>query len=114
MLAVFLATCVTAGGVVAVVLTQQAGDAPGAEVVRHTTARSSPARTASHSATPRPTLTVDSGCRLGAGPTRLPDVTVQTAQRMDAAWGRIEAWLAVHAPASAATLAPPATEERRL
>nr|WP_225953523.1 SMI1/KNR4 family protein [Kibdelosporangium phytohabitans] len=57
---------------------------------------------------PPPTLTVDSGCRIGQGPKRLVDVPQRVTDRVNRAWERIEKWLAANAPATAATLAPPA------
>ncbi|MCP2165298.1 SMI1/KNR4 family protein [Goodfellowiella coeruleoviolacea] len=38
-----------------------------------------------------------------------PAVDPRVVERIDRAWQRIETWLAAHAPATAATLAPPAT-----
>jgi cell wall assembly regulator SMI1 len=60
-------------------------------------------------ATARPPLTVDSGCRPGAGNSGVAAVTAAVTQRVNAAWQRIETWLAAHAPASAAALAGPAS-----
>lgn len=124
MLAVFLATCVVVAGVVIVVQSQQGvpsspGSAPGTqysmyvEVRPHSgSMRTSQLRPTIRTPKPRPTLTVDAGCRPGAGPTQLPEVPAEVRRRVDAAWQRIETWLAGHAPATAATLAGPATPEQ--
>jgi len=96
-LAVFLATVVVAVGVVVVVATSRGAPAAGPA--------SGTRRTAG------PTLTVDSGCRLGAGPESLANVPEQVTARVDRAWARIETWLKAHAPVSAASLRPPADDE---
>lgn len=92
--AVLAAVVVVVAGIVVVVMsgrgTSAAGQAP---------------RTTSSE--PRPTLTVDSGCRSGEGP---DDLVEETVTRVDRAWDRIEAWLAEHAPASSAALPPPADD----
>ncbi|MFD5091797.1 SMI1/KNR4 family protein [Amycolatopsis thailandensis] len=62
--------------------------------------------------TTRPTLTVDSGCRLGQGPAELDPVPEATTRRVNAAWDRVERWLKAKAPTTAATLRPPATIAR--
>ncbi|OXM55266.1 SMI1/KNR4 family protein [Amycolatopsis alba] len=62
--------------------------------------------------TTRPTLSVDSGCRVGQGPATLEPVPAATTRRMNAAWDRVERWLKAKAPTTAATLRPPATIER--
>ncbi|UUV30676.1 SMI1/KNR4 family protein [Amycolatopsis roodepoortensis] len=59
--------------------------------------------------TTRPTLTVDSGCRLGQGPAALDPVPEATTRRVNAAWDRVERWLEANAPTTAASLRPPAT-----
>lgn len=96
-LAVVAAVVVVAAGVVVVVATGRG------------TSTAAPPRTTSTE--PTPTLTVDSGCRPGAGPDALVDVPPETTTRVDQAWTRIEAWLAEHAPVSAAALRPPADDE---
>ncbi|GAA4547166.1 SMI1/KNR4 family protein [Amycolatopsis samaneae] len=53
---------------------------------------------------------VDTGCRPGQGPDRLPDVSTAVSARVDAAWARIERWLVAHAPGS--RLGPPADPAR--
>lgn len=100
MLAVLAAVVVVALAVVAVVLTGRGTPAAGSQPVSSST-----------SAEPRPTLTVDSGCRTGAGPASLVDVPAEVTARVDQAWTRIETWLAEHAPVSAAALRPPADDE---
>jgi cell wall assembly regulator SMI1 len=57
----------------------------------------------------RPPLTVDSGCRPGLGTGAVAAVPEAVTRRVDAAWHRIETWLAAHAPASSAALAGPAS-----
>jgi cell wall assembly regulator SMI1 len=121
-LAVFVATVAVAGGVVILVAGGQTarpstGAAPttrySVEVHRGTASaslRATPDPSMRVRATRRPTLTVDSGCRLGAGSARLTDVPDAVTRRVDAAWQRIEGWLAAHAPATAATLAKPAPD----
>jgi cell wall assembly regulator SMI1 len=119
-LAVFAATAAVAAGVVIVLAGgRSAGQSTGAAPttrysveVRTGTARmrATPAPSVRVSAARRPTLGVDSGCRLGTGSARLADVPGAAGQRVDAAWQRIEQWLAVHAPATAATLAGPAPD----
>jgi cell wall assembly regulator SMI1 len=64
------------------------------------------------SAVPRPTRPATAVCpqnRPGVMPAR---VTAATRRRVDAAWKRIEDWLARHAPASRRALRPPATAAR--
>lgn len=100
MLVLLLAVAAVAVGVVAVVLTGRGGTPLG---------RATP--TSSTYAEPTPTLTVDSGCRTGAGPRSLVEVPEQVTARVDRAWERIETWLAAHAPVSSSALAPPATDE---
>ncbi|MFC3448928.1 SMI1/KNR4 family protein [Amycolatopsis speibonae] len=68
--------------------------------------------TAAPAPTTRPTLTVDSGCRVGQGPATLDPVPAATTRRVNAAWDRVERWLKAKAPTTAATLRPPATIER--
>jgi cell wall assembly regulator SMI1 len=68
--------------------------------------------TAAPAPTTRPTLTVDSGCRLGQGPAELAPVPEATTRRVNAAWDRVERWLKANAPTTAATLRPPATIAR--
>ncbi len=65
--------------------------------------------TAAPAPTTRRTLTVDSGCHPGQGPAALDPVADATTRRVGAAWDRIERWLKAKAPASAASLRPPAT-----
>ncbi len=98
-LAVVAAVVVVAAGVVVVVATGRTG---------HTAALP---RASTTSAEPTPTLTVDSGCRTGAGPDTLIEVPPDVTTRIDQAWHRIETWLAEHAPVSAAALRPPADDE---
>ena len=59
----------------------------------------------------RQALTVDSGCRIGAGPDTLIDVPPEVTARVGDAWDRIEVWLAEHAPVSSAALRPPADDD---
>ena len=96
-----MAVAVVAVAVVTVVLTGRSTSASGA----------APRTTSSTYTEPTPTLTVDSGCRLGAGPESLVDVPDEVTARVDSAWERIETWLAEHAPVSAAALRPPADDE---
>ncbi|GAB3733200.1 hypothetical protein GCM10027598_57610 [Amycolatopsis oliviviridis] len=77
-----------------------------------TTPRTPSYSTAAPLPTTRPTLTVDSGCRLGQGPATLDPVPEATTRRVNAAWDRVERWLKAKAPATAATLRPPATIAR--
>lgn len=115
LLAVFLATLVVAVGVVVVVATSRDTPAAGTGVVVFQTVPPGPTRsltpTSSYVAGPRPTLTVDSGCRPGDGPEALTEVPEPVAARVNRAWQRIETWLAANAPVSAASLRPPAGEE---
>lgn len=118
-IAVIVAVVVVAVGVVVVVVTGRGltvASSPPSYVVSMTmepqeqttgTRSSSAARTPA----PPPTLTVDSGCRTGSGPAELARVPAPVTARVDRAWERIEAWLAVHAPVSAASLRPPADEQ---
>lgn len=101
-LAVFLATVVVAVGVVVVVASSRGGAAA---------PRSTPTTFVTAPTSTRPTLTVDSGCRLGSGPLRLASVPAQVSMRVDRAWERIETWLAEHAPVTAASLRQPADDE---
>jgi cell wall assembly regulator SMI1 len=98
-LAVVAAVVAVAAGIVVVVVTGRGTPAAGPLLTSSTT-----------SAPPTPTLTVDSGCRTGAGPDELVDVPAQVTARVDAAWERIETWLAEHAPVSSAALRPPADD----
>ena len=98
--AVLVAVVVVVAGIVAVVVTGRGTTSAGPLPVSSTT-----------SAPPAPTLTVDSGCRTGAGPGELVEVPDAVTARVDRAWERIETWLAGHAPASAAALRPPADDE---
>lgn len=124
-LGVFVAVAVISAGFVVLVLTQREAATPAAAPRTSYGAAYVEARPLSPSmgpassmhptiATPRPrpTLTVDSGCRIGAGPAELAEVPEKTTRRVNQAWQRIEAWLAAHAPATAATLRPPATSEQ--
>ncbi|RSN52909.1 glucan synthase [Amycolatopsis sp. WAC 04182] len=77
-----------------------------------TTPRTPSYSTAAPAPTTRPTLTVDSGCRLGQGPATLDPVPAATTRRVNAAWDRVERWLKTHAPTTAASLRPPATFAR--
>ncbi|MFK0247275.1 SMI1/KNR4 family protein [Amycolatopsis azurea] len=77
-----------------------------------TTPRTPSYSTAAPMPTTRPTLTVDSGCRPGQGPVTLEPVPAATTRRVNAAWDRVERWLEAEAPATAATLRPPATIAR--
>jgi hypothetical protein len=100
-LSVFLATGVLVAGMVIVVLSQQ-DHIPGAAL-----------STRSSVSVPQPTrsaqLTVDSGCHPASGSERLAAVPPAVTRRVGTAWERIERWLAVHAPMTAATLGGPAT-----
>jgi hypothetical protein len=100
-LAVFLATTAVAVGAVVVVTSSRGG----AAAPIPTSAVTTP------SAIPTPTRTVDTGCRMDAGPKRLATVPEQVSARVDRAWERIETWLAEHAPVTAAALRPPAGDE---
>jgi cell wall assembly regulator SMI1 len=111
-LAVFAVVAVVVGGIVIVAMAT--GSQPGAGP--RPTATATKTKTATRTTTrtlpePRPTLTADSGCRIGRGPQRLVDVPQTVTDRVNRAWERIEKWLAANAPASAATLAPPASME---
>ncbi|PWW65900.1 SMI1/KNR4 family protein [Actinokineospora spheciospongiae] len=57
---------------------------------------------------PAPAITPAPGCRLGGGSTTVPEPTKILTRRVDAAWTRIETWLAVHAPRTAARWNAPA------
>lgn len=118
-LAVILAAVVVAAGVVVVVMTTGGGTTASSprfvvsatyqplESVVPTSRRSS----TSPVPAPDPTLTVDTGCRPGAGPDELAPVPAAVEARVNRAWERIETWLGEHAPRSAASLRPPATDE---
>ncbi|MFC0110823.1 SMI1/KNR4 family protein [Kibdelosporangium aridum] len=94
-------------GLVTVLLVANTEPGAGPRPTTTTTTR----KTTTATPPPRPTLTVDSGCRTGQGRERLVDVPQQVTDRVNRAWERIEKWLAAKAPASARTLAPPATRE---
>jgi hypothetical protein len=96
---VLAAVVVVLAGIVVVVVTGRGAPSAG------------PLRTTSTTSAPTPTLTVDSGCRTGAGPESLPGVPARVTARVDRAWERIESWLAEHAPVSAAALGPPAADD---
>ncbi|KZB85772.1 SMI1/KNR4 family protein [Amycolatopsis regifaucium] len=83
-----------------------------AEQAPRTTPRAQSYSTAAPAPTTRPTLTVDSGCRLGQGPAELTPVPEATTRRVNAAWDRVERWLAANAPTTAAALRPAATIAR--
>jgi cell wall assembly regulator SMI1 len=107
-LAVFAVVAVVVAGIVIVAMAT--GSQPGAGP-RPTATTTNTKTTLRVSPRPRPTLTVDSGCRIGRGPQRLVNVPQTVTDRVNRAWDRIEKWLAANAPASAATLAPPASME---
>nr|CEL20561.1 glucan synthase 1-related protein [Kibdelosporangium sp. MJ126-NF4]CTQ89472.1 glucan synthase 1-related protein [Kibdelosporangium sp. MJ126-NF4] len=97
-------------GVVTVLLVANTEPGAGPRPTTMTKPTSTPTRdTTVPPPSPRPTLTVDSGCRIGKGSTHLVAVPRPVTDRVNRAWERIEKWLAAHAPATAATLAPPAT-----
>jgi cell wall assembly regulator SMI1 len=100
--AVFAAVAVVVTGVVIVVMAT--GSQPGAGLRPTATTTKTTTR-------PRPTLTVDSGCRVGRGPRRLMDVPQPVTDRVNRVWERIEKWLTANAPATAATLAKPASDD---
>ncbi|MEC3976460.1 SMI1/KNR4 family protein [Amycolatopsis sp. H20-H5] len=58
---------------------------------------------------PKPTLTADTGCRIGRGSAELPAVPAAVSRRVDEAWDRLERWLSGHAPKSAKALPPAAS-----
>lgn len=109
-----LATVVVAVGVVAVVTTSAGTTNTGYLVASafYEPMSSSTGRPHSSEAAPGPppTLTVDSGCRIGEGSRDVTPVPAEVAARVDRAWTRIETWLAANAPASAASLRPPADD----
>src|SRR3989442_13582509 len=121
-LAVFAAVVVVVTGIVIVAMASnssnskpEAGSRPTATATMRATAAT--ARTIRATALqptpkPKPTLTVDSGCRPGQGPARLGDVPQPVTDQANRAWERIEHWLAAKAPATAATLAAPAKDEK--
>jgi cell wall assembly regulator SMI1 len=123
-LAVFAAVAVLVAGVVIVVMStsspQDAGSGPDRRLsafvtaVEMTTGLPASATSVPSSRRPRPTLTVDSGCRLGQGPARLADVSTAVSDRVNRVWERVEKWLSANAPETAATLAPPASAEQIL
>jgi cell wall assembly regulator SMI1 len=115
-LAVILATVVVAVGVVVVVTTSVGTTRPATGFavfsVIYEPLSSSTTRPYSSEVVPAPppTLTVDSGCRVGEGPRDVTPVPAEVAARVDRAWTRIETWLAANAPVSAASLRPPADD----
>ncbi|HEX6353413.1 SMI1/KNR4 family protein [Actinophytocola sp.] len=98
-LAVVLAVFVVAAGVVVVVAS---GGGAESSSLSSPTSRTTPE--------PTPTLSVDSGCHIDAGPVQLAEVPAQVSTRVDRAWERIETWLTEHAPVTAASLRPPADD----
>lgn len=52
------------------------------------------------------------GCRPGQCPATLPVVPQAVSDRVNRGWERIERWLAAHAPATFASLQPPATPQQ--
>jgi cell wall assembly regulator SMI1 len=110
-LAVFAAVLVVVTGIVIVTMASNSEPGTGSRTAATATTRTT-RTTRTTTREPKPTLTVDSGCRQGQGPTRLVNVPQPVTDRVNRAWERIEHWLAANAPTTAATLAPPASAEK--
>jgi cell wall assembly regulator SMI1 len=61
---------------------------------------------------PTPLTNEVTGCHIGEGPAHLAAVPPAVTDRVTKAWVRIETWLANRAPATYATLPPPADPQR--